>query len=77
MIASLWVCVVRHVKSTQNNRFTISLEYVKENVNYEVHFLSVDKRQRVLQSDTIILDVGGSACPYYPKQQVRYFPGTS
>ena len=59
MIVSLWMSVARHVESTQNNRFIISLEYVKEKVNYEVDFLPVDKRQRVLQSDTIILDVCG------------------
>ena len=59
MIVSLWVCVARHVESTQNNRFTISVEYIKENVNCEVDFLPVDKRKRVLQSDTIILDVLG------------------
>ena len=55
MIVSLWVYIARHAQSTQNNRFTISLEYVKENVKNEV------------ESDTIILDVCGQAYPYYPK----------
>ena len=48
MIVSLWVCVARHVQSTQNNRFTISLEYVKENLKVEVDFWYGDNRQRVL-----------------------------
>ena len=66
MIVSLWVCAVRHAQSTQNNRFTISLQYVKENMK-DVDFLPADKRWRFLQSDTIILGVCGQACPYYPK----------
>ena len=63
MIVSLWLCAVRHSQSTQNNRFTISLEYVKENMK-DVDFLPADKRWRFLQSDTIILGVCGQAYPY-------------
>ena len=59
-------------QSTQNNKFAISLQYVKENVKDEVDFSPVDK-QRFLQIDTIILGVCGQACPNYPKQQVSYF----
>ena len=33
----------------------------------EVDFLPFDKRQRFLQSDAIILDVCGQACPNYSK----------
>ena len=46
LIVSLWVCIVRHVQSTQNNKFTISLQYLKEIIKDEVDFLSADKRQR-------------------------------
>ena len=67
MIVSLWVCVARHAQSTKNNRFTISLQYLKENVKDEVDFLPDDKTRRFLQSDTIILGVCGQTCPYYPK----------
>ena len=42
--------------------FTISLQYHKVNVKDEVDFLTADKRQRFLQSDTVILGVGGQAC---------------
>ena len=33
----------------------------------EVDFLPAEKRQRFLQSDTIILSVCDQACPSYPK----------
>ena len=38
MIVSLWACVARHVQSTQNNNFAISLQYFKENVKDKVVF---------------------------------------
>ena len=38
LIVSLWVYIARHAKSTQNNEFTISLQYCKENVKNEVVF---------------------------------------
>ena len=59
MIVSLWVCVVRHVQSIEKNKFTISLEYLKQNVKDEFDFLPAHKCQRFLQSDTIILVVCG------------------
>ena len=58
------VVLARHVQSIQN-KFTISLQYLKENVKYEVDFLPGDKR--FLQSDTIILNVCEQACLNYPK----------
>ena len=67
MIVSLRVCVSRHAQKTENNKFTRSLQYLKEDVKGEVAFLSTDKCWRFLQSDTIILDVCGQACPNYPK----------
>ena len=66
-IISLWVCVTRHAQSTQNNKFAISLQYLKENVKDEVDFLSKDKRQRFLQTDAITLGVCGQTSPNYPK----------
>ena len=47
--------VARHAESTQNNKFTISLQYLKENVKNEIDFLLAYKRQSFLQIDTIIL----------------------
>ena len=66
LIVSLWDWVAKHAQSTQNNKFTISLEYIKENLKDKVYFLLADKRQRCLQIDTIILGVCGQACPSYP-----------
>ena len=57
------MCLVRHPQSTQNNKFTISLQYFKENMKDEVDFF----HQGFLQSDNIIPGVCGEACPNYPK----------
>ena len=59
--------IARYAKSTQSNKFTISLQYLKENIKDEVDFLPADRRQKSDQSDTIILDMCGQACPNYPK----------
>ena len=69
MIVSLWVCTARHAQSTQSNGFTISLQYVQENVKEKIDFLPADKRERCLQSDTIILGACSQARPYYPKNK--------
>ena len=52
-----WGVHSQHAQSTQNNKFTISLQYLKENLKDEVDFLPADKHQRIFQSDNIILDV--------------------
>ena len=61
------MCLVRHAESTQNNKFAVSLQYIKENMKDEIDFLPGDEHQRFLQIDTIILGVRGQACPNYPK----------
>ena len=38
LIVSLWLCMVRHAQSTQNNNFIISLQYLKQNVKDGVDF---------------------------------------
>ena len=43
--------------STQNNKFLISLQYLKKNVKDQVGLLPVDKHQKFLQVDAIILGV--------------------
>ena len=47
--------MIKHSQSTQDNKFAISLQYLKENWKNEVGFLLADKNQRFLQIDTIIL----------------------
>ena len=49
-----------------DNKFTTSLQYVKENVK-NVDFLLVDKHLSFLQSDTIILGVLGQAYGHVTK----------
>ena len=55
------MCATRHAQSYQKNKFTIYLQYLKENMKDEVDFLPADKRQRFPQSDNIILDECGQA----------------
>ena len=43
MIVSFWEYVARQAQSNKNNQFTISLQYVKENMEREVGFLPADK----------------------------------
>ena len=57
MIVLLWVCVARHVQSTEINKFTISLQNLKKDVRDEVVFLNADKYQIFLQGDSITLDI--------------------
>ena len=42
LTVSLWVCIVRHAQSIQN-KFTMLLQYLKENMKDEVDFLPADK----------------------------------
>ena len=43
LILSFWVCVVRYAQNTQNNKFAISLQYLKKEVKDEVYFWHADK----------------------------------
>ena len=61
------VCKARHAQSTQNNKFSISFKYLKENVKHEVDFLPADKHEKFLQIDTIILGLCCPACTIYQK----------
>ena len=57
MVLLFWVFVTRLAQNTQNNKFAISLQYLKENGENEVDFLLGDKQQKFLQIDGIILGV--------------------
>ena len=59
--------VARYAESTQSNKFAISLQYLKENINDEVDILPAEKRQRFPQIDTIIFSSCCHACPNYPE----------
>ena len=49
--------MARHAQITQNNKFAISLQYLKKEVSDEVDFLHADKHESFLQIDTMIFDV--------------------
>ena len=47
--------MVRHAQIIQNNKFVISLEYLKKEVNDEADYLHADKHESLLQIDAMIL----------------------
>ena len=54
LILSFSVCVGKQAQITQNNKFAISLQYLKKEVNGGVDLLHADKHESFLQIDTII-----------------------
>ena len=49
------MCVIRHAQITQNNKFAISQQDLKNRLSDEVDFLHADKHESLLEVDTIIL----------------------
>ena len=49
------MCEARHAQITQNNKFAISLQYLKKELSDEVDFLHADKHESLLQIDSMIL----------------------
>ena len=47
--------MVRHAQITKNNKFAISLQYLKKELNDEVDFLHTDKHESLRQIDNMIL----------------------
>ena len=43
--------IVKHFQSSQNSKFTMSVQYLKKEVRDEVEFLHADKHQSGLQVD--------------------------
>ena len=50
--------VTRHAQITQNNKFTISLQYLTKEVGEEVDFLHAEEDEGYLQMNTMVLMVG-------------------
>ena len=61
------VCVSRHAQITQNNKFAISLQYLKKEVRDKVDFLHADKHESFLQIDTMTLDWDSQAFLKFPQ----------
>ena len=58
--------MVRHAWSTQNNKYAVSLQYLRKELSYEVDVLHNDRDEYLLQVKSIIFDGFGQACPKYP-----------
>ena len=56
-----------YAQITQNNKFSISLQYWKKEMTYEVGFLHEDKHERFLQIVTMVFDRDDQAFPKFPK----------
>ena len=67
MILSFLVCVIRHAQITQNNKFAISLHYLKKEVSDEVNFEHGDKHESLLQIYTMIIDGDDQVFPKFTK----------
>ena len=55
LIVTLWLGIVRHAQSTQNNKFAISLQYLEKEMSDQINFLHAYKHESLLRIDTIIL----------------------
>ena len=67
LILSLGGCVAMYAQITQNNKFSISLQYWKKEMTYEVGFLHEDKHERFLQIVNMVFDRDDQAFPKFPK----------
>ena len=56
--------MARHTQSTQN-KYAVSLQYLKKELGSEVDVLHADKHQSLLQVDTNFFDVVSQACPNF------------
>ena len=59
-----------HAFSTQNDMYTVSLQYLKKELSSKVDVLHTDKHESILQVDSIIFDGFGQAYPRYPDKFV-------
>ena len=61
------MCLVRDAQFIQNNKFAISLKYLKKDVTDEVDFLHADKHESFLQIDTMISNGDGQVFTKFSK----------
>ena len=65
-VVTFLLIIARHVLSTQNGKFVISLQYLEKERN-ELDFLHANKYQTIQQFDAINLGGHGYASPNYSK----------
>ena len=71
LLLSFQVCVARHVQTTEDNKFAISLQYVKKEVSDAVDFLHTDKHETLVHKLIIrFFDGYGQAFAKFQKKQV-------
>ena len=46
--------MARHAQITQNNKFAVSLQYLKKELSHDVDFVQADKHESLLQIDSMI-----------------------
>ena len=61
------LAMARHAQSTQNNKFSVSLQDLKKEGRIELDFMRADKHQIFLQVETIKFGGHGQSCPKYPR----------
>ena len=66
VILLLLMGIIKHSQSTKSNKLAISLQYLKKEFRYEVHFLHEDRHQ-VSTSWYYFFYESGLTCPKYPK----------
>ena len=64
--------MTRDVQTTQNNKFAISLQYLKKEVSDEVDFLHANKHESFLQIGAMIFNGHNQAFTKFVKWQVCY-----
>ena len=65
--ASIILGVVRHAQIIQNNKFAISLQYLKKKVSNELDLLQAQKHESFMQTDAMVFDEDSQASPMFPK----------
>ena len=66
VILSLLMGMIKHSKSTQSNKFAMSLQYLKKQVRNGVHFSS-EFIFKFLQVAVIVFNGSGQTCPKFQK----------
>ena len=65
--------IARHAQSTQNSKFSISLQYLKKERRDEVNFWRADKHHTILRVEVINLGGHSQACANYPNNKFAKF----
>ena len=63
--------MARDAHITQNSKFAIFLQYLKEEVSDEVDILCADKHESLIQICTMILMRKGKRCLSFPKTSLQ------